>query len=119
MPLLQLVIYALFLECWDGFRSVDVRAGEILELCCSTLLQMRRLKPGEVDMTCLKPPMELYTSTCIYVPCAHALHMEGAQQMLAAEAGRWGPWSQKEALTAWLRSPPLEQLAFQSVSPNL
>lgn len=87
MPLLHLVIYALFLECWDGLRSVDVRAGEILELCCSTLLQMRRLKPGEVDMTCLKPPMELYTSTGIY--------MEGAQQMLAAEAGRWGPWSQR------------------------
>ena len=44
MPLLQLVIYALFLECWDGLRSVDVRVGEILELCRSTLLQMRRLK---------------------------------------------------------------------------
>ena len=89
MPLLQLVIYALFLECWDGLRSVDVRVGEILEFCRSTLLQIR-LKPGEVDMTCLKLPMELYTSTCICVPCTHALHMEGAQQMLAAEAGRWG-----------------------------
>lgn len=92
MPLLQTVIYALFLECWDGLRSSRCESWRDFRVVLFNPFTDEKTEAGEVVVTCLKPPVELHPRASM--SRAHALHMEGAQQMLAAEVGRWGPWSQ-------------------------
>lgn len=63
-------------------RFTGVRAGKIFRRYISAYVQMRRPRPGEVEMTCPESHSELQASVCIYAPEHYALQMVGAHRCL-------------------------------------
>lgn len=73
---LYLLPGALGLGPW--LRFMGLRAGKIFRLYMATYVQMRRLRPREVEVTCPKSRVELQASVYIYAECC-ALQMAVAQ----------------------------------------